>query len=175
MAWNKAKDKDLGDLSGRVRELFDYNPNDGHLRWKVTRQKVVKGNVAGYVSKSDGYRYVCFDYNELLAHRIIWLLMTGDWPKCQIDHKNGIRDDNRWPNLREATNSQNNLNKNLQKNNKLGVKGIWYDEKRKQYRVKITIKGYTYTIGRYNTLEEAIEWRKLAEAEFYGEFAKAKD
>lgn len=172
MAWNNAKDKNLGDLSGRVRELFNYDPNDGHLRWKVTRQRINKGDIAGYISKSDGYRYVCFDYNELLAHRIIWLLMTGDWPKSQIDHKNGIRDDNKWINLREATNSQNGRNKGAQKNNKLGVKGISYDAGRNQYRLRMRIKGKDYMIGRYNTLEEAIEWQKLAEEEFNGEYAK---
>lgn len=171
MAWDNAKDKNLGDLSGRVRELFDYNPNDGHLRWKVARQKINKGDIAGYVSTSDGYRYVCFDYNELSAHRIVWLLMTGDWPKCQIDHKNKIRDDNRWNNLREATNRKNSYNKDVQKNNKLGVKGISYDERRRKYRVRIRIGAKDYTIGRYDTLEEAIEWRKLAEQEFHGEFA----
>jgi len=172
MAWNQAKDKNLGNLSEKVRSLFEYDPNDGHLRWKVKRQKVIKGSIAGYVSKSDGYRYVCFDYNELLAHRVIWLLVTGDWPKSQIDHKNGIRDDNRLINLREATNGQNNTNKMVDKRNRLGVKGIMYDSDRKKYRVKISAKGKTYTVGRFDTLEEAKLARQYAEEEFYGEYAK---
>src|SRR5215475_3424029 len=170
--WDQAKDKNLGDLSKRVRELFDYNPDDGHLRWKVARQRVNKGDRAGYINRSDGYRYVCFDYNELLVHRVIWLLMTGKWPKSQIDHKNGIRDDNRWNNLREANNSQNNRNRSSQRNNKLGVKGVNYDPVRKLYRARITIHGKSYTIGRYKTFEEAIEIRKLAEEEFYGDFKR---
>jgi HNH endonuclease/AP2 domain len=170
--WSNAKDKNLGLTAEEVLRTFDYNPNNGLLRWKITRQKVIKGKIAGYVSKSDGYRYVCINQNDLLAHRIIWLMMTGKWPKCQIDHKNRVRDDNRWINLRESTNGQNTINQEVRKDNQLGAKGIWYDEKRNQYRVKIQVKGKSYTIGRYNTLEEAKEWRKLAEEEFYGEFAK---
>ncbi len=172
MAWNNAKDKYLGITAETVRKLFNYNPEEGHLRWKVSRPKAIKGGIAGYISKSDGYRYVCFDYNEMLSHRIIWLWMTGAWPKCQIDHKNRIKSDNRWTNLREATNSQNNVNRPSGKSSNTGVTGVWYDKKRDQYRVKIQVKGHEYTIGRYNTFEEAKMWRKLAEEEFYGDFAK---
>src|ERR1700722_9588092 len=50
--WNNAKDKFLG----RVRELFTYDDEDGYLRWRVARQKVNVGDIAGYVSTSDGYR-----------------------------------------------------------------------------------------------------------------------
>src|SRR6516162_3957825 len=115
--WNNAKDKTSDITFERVRELFDYNPKDGQLRWKVERQKVVKGGVAGYISKSDGYRYIGIDRHELLAHRLIWLWGTGDWPKCQIDHINRKRADNRWVNLREADNSQQMRNANAQSNN----------------------------------------------------------
>lgn len=172
MAWNNAKDKTLGITAETVRQLFDYNPEEGELRWKVARQRIIKGSIAGYISKSDGYRYVCFDYKDILAHRLIWLYMTGKWPESQIDHKNRNKADNRWTNLREANNSQNNINRPTGKGNNTGVTGVWYDKKRNQYRVKIQVKGKEYTIGRYKTFEEAKMWRKLAEEEFYGEYVK---
>ena len=173
MSWDNAKDKKLGITAETVRELFTYNPENGELRWKVARQRISKGDIAGHINKSDGYRYVCFNYHDILAARLIWLFMTGGWPKCQIDHKNRIRHDNRWINLREATNGQQTINQVRGRSN-TGVTGVWYDEKRNQYRVKIQVKGKEYTLGRYKTFEEAVEWRKLAEQEFYGEFAVSK-
>lgn len=50
--------------------------------------------------------------------------MTGQWPKHQIDHRNGNRADNRWENLREATNGQNRQNARVNKNSWTGVKGV---------------------------------------------------
>ena len=41
------------------------------------------------------------------AHRVIWALVHGEWPEGQIDHINGVRDDNRLENLRVVTNQDN--------------------------------------------------------------------
>ena len=164
--WNNAKDKYRGIKVERIRELFDYNPLDGHLRWKVPRQKVNKGDVAGYVSSSDGYRYVCFDYNELLAHRIIWVLVTGDWPRCQIDHVDRNRANNVWANLREATNSQNTRNAGVQRNNKsTNYRGI--DIYRGKYRVRIRANGKDILVGKFTSLQEAKAARVEAEKKYW--------
>lgn len=37
--------------------------------------------------------------------------MTGAWPEKLVDHKNRIRDDDRWDNLRQLTPALNALNK----------------------------------------------------------------
>lgn len=165
--WNNAKDKDLGIAGERVRELFDYDDDDGFLRWKIERQKVVKGKIAGYVSKSDGYHYVGFDYHELLAHRVIWLWKTGSWPTCQIDHEDRIRSNNKWKNLRQATNGQNGRN-SARINKATGIRGI--DIRGKKYRVRIHISGREVVVGRFISLEEAIKARQIASKEHYGEF-----
>ena len=165
--WNNAKDKHLGITAETVRELFDYNPHDGHLRWRVARQKIIKGAIAGYVSTSDGYRYVCFDYNELLAHRIIWFWVTGEWPKCQIDHENRIRDDNRWTNLREATNGQNSRNSSGRRNSTTGIRGI--DVRRGKYRVRINVDGREIVIGRFVKLRDAERARHMAERVYWSD------
>jgi hypothetical protein len=44
------------------------------------------------------------------AHRLAFALVEGRWPKL-VDHINGSGSDNRWSNLREATNSANGLNR----------------------------------------------------------------
>ena len=46
------------------------------------------------------------------AHVIVFFLHHGRWPVGIVDHKNGIRDDNRPENLRETDASGNSCNAN---------------------------------------------------------------
>lgn len=166
--WNNAKDKYSSITVDRVRELFDYDDNEGYLRWKVARQKINKGDIAGYISSSDGYWYVCIDYVEMLAHRAIWLWKTGQWPKCQIDHKDRNRSNNKWNNLREATNSENmrNVGRTAQSNNRsTNYRGI--DIKRGKYRVRIHVDGKEVVVGRFLSLQEAKAARLAAEEKYW--------
>jgi hypothetical protein len=68
------------------------------------------GDVAGGANNGDRYRRIRVDNQLYQAHRLAWLYMTGEWPSNGIDHINGHRADNRWANLREATQSQNMAN-----------------------------------------------------------------
>lgn len=180
--WDLAKDKYRGITANRVRELFDYKPETGQLIWKKYRplqkkktggRPISEGDTAGYISTSDGYRYIGFDHQEILAHRLIWLWMTGQFPKCQIDHINKIRNDNRWVNLREATNSQNTHRADTGRpNTSTGIKGIWFDKSRNQYRVRLRCNGADVAIGRFLTLDEAIKQKEAAELKYFGEFAR---
>ena len=40
-----------------------------------------------------------------------WLYMAGAWPSGVIDHMNGDPSDNRWSNLRDVTQAENNANR----------------------------------------------------------------
>ena len=166
-----------------VRELLDYNPDTGDLFWKERPLKYFKSErsarrwnttYAGKKAfitkdKEDSSKHVrisrkvgsIFD-KSYYAHRIIWLHYYGCWPKDQIDHINHDATDNRIINLRDVTASENQRNRTLQKNNKVGHNGIYYDNERKQYRAQIYNGKNSKHIGRYDTLEEAIEARQLA-------------
>lgn len=94
----------------RLRELLDYDAENGHFTWKIAAgRRVHAGDVAGW--KTDkGYVAVMVDGKTYVAHRLAWFYMYGEWPKEQIDHINGGRDDNRIANLRDVpgmVNSQN--------------------------------------------------------------------
>ena len=70
-------------------------------------EEIKYGKEVGYLDKSTGYRYVEINGISYYSHRLIWFMHYGTWPKGQIDHINGIKDDNRIENLREATASEN--------------------------------------------------------------------
>lgn len=93
-----------------VRRLFDYDPTDGALRWKVSRQRIVRGAVAGS-DNGDGYIQICVNGHRYLAHRLVWLFHHGSWPTHEIDHINRNRTDNRIENLRDLPRSENVKNK----------------------------------------------------------------
>src|SRR5271157_2682369 len=116
-----------------LRELFEYDPESGLLthkgRLNVRKTKfdgrIRSGMVAGYVT-SIGYLVVKIHSRAYCTHRVIWAMVTGSWPKYQIDHVNLIKTDNRWINLREATISQNKANIRSQR---VGLKGAYKGSK----------------------------------------------
>lgn len=82
--------------------------------------------------------------------------MTGEWPTCEIDHKNCIRHDNRWDNLREAKTFANKQNqKKAQRNNRTGLLGV--SPCRGKFRATIYLKKdgkkNQYYLGDYPTPE----------------------
>lgn len=139
----------------RLRELFDYNPDTGIFTRRVDRRKWKAGQVVGTRS-GDGYININVDYQIYRAHRLAWKYMTGLEPSGYgIDHKNGERSDNRWENLREATQTENMSNRTVQKNNAAGLKGVHPYGKNGRYRACATKHGKTYNLGCYGTIEEA--------------------
>jgi hypothetical protein len=121
-----------------AKELFDYNPETGVLTWRVGRGSRTKiGGVAGSIN-GRGYRIVGAKKKYYQAHRVAWLLSTGEWPKNGIDHINGVPDDNRFANLREATQGENQQNKKAASNT--GVTGVHLD-KRGYYQAQLKVNG----------------------------------
>jgi hypothetical protein len=119
------------------------------FKWNISH--ITKRNKTHYVVSQIGGKTICL-------HRLI-----VSFPEKQIDHldRNGLN--NCKNNLREVTPSENCLNKKVQPNNKLGVKGIQkrtYSKGQIVYRARIRIHGKLINIGQSNTLEGAIKLRK---------------
>jgi hypothetical protein len=95
-----------------VRELLDYDPETGELTWRETKSGRTS-KIAGTVQPChNGYRRkVVIDYGMYMAHRVIWLWMTGKWPRGDIDHKDRNGLNNRWTNLHVVTKAENNKNR----------------------------------------------------------------
>ncbi len=63
----------------RLRELFDYDPNTGLLTWKIQRQRIKPGTLAGCIH-AQGYVRVHIDYRLYPAHRLAWIHTYGENP-----------------------------------------------------------------------------------------------
>lgn len=155
----------------RVRSLLDYDLDTGWLIWKQsTSNRVSVGRRAGNVN-SLGYRQIMIDGVNYSAHRLIWLHVRGVWPEHEIDHINGVRDDNRLSNLRSAGRSCNARNAAMQKNNTSGFKGVSWNKQVRKWRARIVVNGVEYPLGDFDQIEMAAAAREKAAHQLHGEFA----
>lgn len=108
---------------------------------------------------------------KVFAHRAAFAIQTGRWPDRLIDHRNGNKADNRWDNLREATDSQNQANTGPQKNNSVGLKGVTFDKQTGRWRASIMIQGTRRCLGRHDTKEQAKTAYDAAAKNHFKEFS----
>ena len=150
-----------------LQQLLRYDPDTGDLWWKKFRQGTKRGHPAGNISQG-GYRAICIDGVQLLAHRVAWAIYYGDWPENVLDHINSDPGDNRIANLRAATIQQNSCNQPARR--KDGMKGI--ARYGKGYEARIKVRGITYRLGTFQTVEDAHAAYCRAAVKFHVEFAR---
>lgn len=155
----------------RLLSLLRYDPITGIFVWRVRVSNVRAGTIAGS-PKAKGYRGIRIDGVSYYEHRLAVFYMTGEWPEDDVDHRNLIRADNRYTNLRPATSGQNKMNRRAQSNNVLGVKGVSYDKRFGWFQARIKTNGRQRTIGIYGTVEEASAAYQAAANDNFGEFAR---
>jgi hypothetical protein len=177
-------------LQTHLRECFDYDPETGLFRW---RKRPVDHFVSEWAcdvwnsrwagtpaftvkcGKRGVYRVGRFSYEgkyrKMLAHVAAWIWMTGDVPEQQIDHKNGQPADNRFDNLRPASQTQQNWNRVAE-----GPypKGVYKPADKKRFMAQAHINGKNTYLGYYDTPEEAhAAWiAAVSAADERGEFLR---
>ena len=107
---------------------------------------------------------------------VVWERANGPIPDGMwIDHINGDPTDNRLENLRLATASQNNMNMRRRKDNKSGVKGLYWrnrkDRPSGQWVARVTANKETRRFYTKDLLE-AVAWLHRTRASQHGEFAR---
>lgn len=141
----------------RARAALCYEPITGFFTWHIrTSSSANPGEVAGYLMHN-GYRRIQLDGEGYLAHRLAWLHVYGCWPADEIDHINGVKDDNRINNLREATRRLNNenLKRAPRSNRSSGLLGVTWRGDSQKWGAQITVDGRTRSLGRFTTAEAA--------------------
>jgi len=163
-----------------LQDILEYDPISGKFWWKHRVDARPQWNArcagkqTGSLNKATGYETIRIFDKGYYAHRVAYALMTGEWPALGIDHVNGQRNDNRWVNLRLATQSQNIMNSRKGSRNSTGYKGVCYDKTHNVYVADICANGKSKRIGRYSTAEEAHAAYCKASADLHGEFGRTK-
>lgn len=156
----------------RLLELLIYEPATGLFRRKIAQGRFDAGSVSGSISAKIGYWEVSVDGQRYYGHRLAWFYMTREWPVATVDHKNLVRSDNKWENLRAASKAQQIMNTPITKRNKSGVKGIFFDQQTQKWGAEIRVNGIRVWLGRFDSLDvaEAIILEKRSE--LHGQFAR---
>jgi hypothetical protein len=154
-------DSETGDLywKPRPRDMFKRS-----MDWKTWSTKFANARAGSLHKRNDGY---CSIHLRLLnkrrlAHRIVWFMHYGEWPKDQIDHINGIATDNRIENLRDVRGQDNQRNLSRRSDNTSGTTGVHWSNSKKKWEVYIS----SNYLGCFTHKEEAIAARKEAEIKY---------
>lgn len=150
-------------------KVFEYK--DGQLFWRAPTnpKRTPVGSLAGTVSKR-GYIHVQYQRKIYKAHRIVYLMFTGQY--CDlIDHINGVLTDNRIENLRPATVAQNQRNAAIRKDNSSGVKNVSWHKRVNKWGVQLSINSVVKHFGYYDDIELAELVAMEARNKYHKEFA----
>ena len=156
-----------------LQSMFDYNVETGLFTRKIDWYKASAGEVC-LCKMRIGYILIGVLGKRYLAHRLAFVYMTGAWPPEEVDHINGVRDDNRWCNLRLASKTENRRNLPKKCTNTSGIKGVRCktDGRRKKWYATITVNRKPMHLGHFYTENEAQQAYLAAATEHFGNFAR---
>ena len=149
-----------------LKEILHYNEETGIFTWKVRRQRIKPGQVAGR-SITKGYVQIGIKGKVYLAHRLAWFYVYGKWPTNQIDHENQNPSNNWIKNLREVTNRQNGQNKCKRVDNASGVTGVHFNALCKKWVAQIRAQDKRIFLGYFATVEAASQAYTEAQAKYH--------
>ena len=172
------------ELINYMSKSLSYDPISGDFIYKVARGPRKAGDVAGTICKHYGYRIIGVgpkgSHRTYGAHRLAFLLMEGRWPGV-IDHRNGVRDDNRWENLRECTQQQNCMNTSSRRGTSSKYKGvrrrvdIYYGEECVRWLAQIYYNKKNIHLGYFVEEDDAARAYNLAARMYFGQYSKINE
>jgi len=171
------------EVLSHVEKYLSYDPISGHFTYRVARGPRKAGSRAGGIN---GFGYRCIGIGpsgkqkQYLEHRLAFLLMEGRWPKL-IDHINGIKDDNRYENLRECTQQQNCMNTSSRRGASSKYKGVrrrvdtYYGEDCVRYLAQIYVNKKNKHLGYFVNEDDAARVYNLAARMYFGQYSKINE
>lgn len=139
----------------QLKQLLHYDPLTGVFTRLVNRGRYRAGATAGY--DNHGYTDIRIGSRGYRAHRLAWLYMTGTWPVHEIDHRNDVKHDNRWVNLRDVPHAVNvRSTAKHHAGNYLGIRGV-RRTRSGSFQARITVDGRVLSLGTHPTPEAAAQ------------------
>lgn len=153
-----------------IKEKLHYDETTGIFTWLVdVSYKTKIGSIAGTLDKA-GYLNIKVNGKNHRAHRLAYVYMTGSVPE-QVDHINGVRNDNRFSNLRPCNHSTNSANCKMTARNTTGYKGVHFRKDTKNWESKIMVNKKSIHLGTFKDPALAYEAYKEAAVKYFGEYA----
>lgn len=153
-----------------LRRVLSYDPETGLFSWR-SGKRTGRGNLSVGCKRPSGYVVITVFGSSFRAHRLAWFYVTGAWPIADIDHINGVRDDNKFSNLREASRAQNLQNTGKRPHNKCGLKGVCWYPRHNRWVAYIRAQGKSKNLGYFDSPEAAHAAYCFAAKKYHGEFA----
>ena len=159
------------------RERFLYDQETGIFLWN-TRPSRHFSNQRSWLSwnsknagqkvgvLNNGYLMVKVDGSNYALHRLVFMWLSGYEVRegYEVDHINGIRDDNRHCNLRVVTRSENQKNTKIRETNTSGVVGV-HKHDQCGWVANIT-HNKKREAKMFPNFDDAVAWRKEKEEEY---------
>lgn len=168
-----------------LRKLLRYEPETGLLFWRARpvtdfpNLRIANAWNSRWAEKEAlsnvndaGYRRGAILWVTCRAHRVIWAMQTGEWPMFEIDHQDKDRANNRWVNLREATRSENEMNKGQRADSRSGVKGVRWKAEKSKWQARIRLLGKETHLGYFDDIDAARSAYAKASAAMHGAFGR---
>jgi hypothetical protein len=154
-----------------LHEIVIYDKETGVFTNKIIRPPCFVGKVLG-TKDTKGYLKIGIKNKVYSAHKLAWLYVYGELPKNQIDHINGVKDDNRISNLRDIPSQWNTQNQHkAPKNSKTGFLGVSWSTQKNKFRSCITVDGLQKHIGFFDKAQDAAVAYQLAKQKFHPGYA----
>lgn len=133
-------------------EIVHVNKGGELWRWITRANQYHAEGFQKMVNNPDstGYTHLQINGKHVFHHRIIAKAFLGldlATTKCQVDHINRIKHDNRLVNLRLVTHQQNAFN--------TGAKGISWNKTANKWQARICVNGKSKSLGYYVNEEDA--------------------
>lgn len=163
-------------------QLLRYEPDTGKLFWRERTPTLFrKGRYSADVTcaawntafagkeaftslDQDGYKAGAIFGRRLLAHRVIWKMVTGYDPNL-IDHIDGVCGNNRFSNLRSVTLQENLKNQATPISNKSGVMGVHWCKRERKWCARVKVGLCRKLVGYFDDFDLAVAAIKTAQVE----------
>lgn len=156
-------DAETGKLYWRARPMAAFPDGRFGRAWAAGKWNTrYAGKEAISTPDSSGYLHGSIAGQFVLAHRVIWKMITGEEP-VQIDHEDGDRSNNRLSNLASVSEGRNKLNLAIQRRNTSGVTGVTWRPDEGKWMAQINIGGSYHYLGLHGDFDQAVTVRRAAE------------